>query len=56
MTNARTVLSEEIETTMRLIGVTALDQLTPEMVNSTVLERELPPALSIFNTPLRSKL
>ena len=52
-----TVLSEEIETTMRLIGVTDLSQLTPESVNCTTLERELPPTLSAFGTPpLRSKL
>lgn len=53
---AVTVLSEEIETTMRLIGVTDLSQLTPEMVNCTILERELPLALSAFSSPLRSKL
>jgi L-lactate dehydrogenase (cytochrome) len=52
-----TVLSEEIETTMRLIGVTNLSQLTPDLVNCTILERELPPTLSAFGTPpLRSKL
>jgi hypothetical protein len=51
-----TVLSDEIETTMRLIGVTDLSQLTPEMVNCTILERELPPTLSAFSSPLRSKL
>ncbi len=50
------VLSEEIETTMRLIGVTSLDQLTPNYVNATILERELPPAISAFAPPLRSKL
>lgn len=36
------VLSEEIETTMRLIGITSLEQLNPSYVNTTVLERELP--------------
>jgi hypothetical protein len=52
-----TVLSEEIETTMRLIGVTDLSQLTPDFVNCTILERELPPTLTSFSAPpLRSKL
>ena len=52
-----TVLSEEIETTMRLIGVTDLSQLTPDLVNCTILERELPPTLRSFSAPpLRSKL
>jgi hypothetical protein len=35
------VLSEEIETTMRLIGVTSLEQLNPSYVNTTLLELEL---------------
>jgi len=36
------LLSEEIETTMRLLGVTALDQLNKRCVKSTILTRELP--------------
>jgi L-lactate dehydrogenase (cytochrome) len=53
------VISEEIETTMRLIGVTGLDQLTPHYVNTTILEQELPPTLGPqewFKGPLKSKL
>ncbi|KIW45054.1 uncharacterized protein PV06_03475 [Exophiala oligosperma] len=36
------LLSEEIETTMRNMGVTSLDQLNPSYVNTKILERELP--------------
>jgi len=36
------VLSDEIETSMRLLGVTSLDQLDEFCVNTTVLERDLP--------------
>lgn len=35
------VLSDEIETTMRLIGATSIDQLNPAMVNTKRLELEL---------------
>ena len=43
------MLSDEVETTMRLIGVTSLEQLTPDYVNTTVLERELPPRVGQMN-------
>ena len=36
------LLSDEIETTMRLLGVTSLDQLDPSYLNCKVLEQELP--------------
>jgi isopentenyl diphosphate isomerase/L-lactate dehydrogenase-like FMN-dependent dehydrogenase len=36
------VLSEEIETSMRNMGVNSLDQLNPSYVNSKILEMELP--------------
>lgn len=52
---AALVLSDEIETTMRLLGVTSLTQLRPEMVNAEVLVRELPAHLSPFASS-RSKL
>ena len=35
------VLSEEIETTLRCMGVTSLDQLNPSFVNTKLLELEL---------------
>jgi len=35
------LLSEEIETTMRLLGVTSLDQLNERYVNYSLLLREL---------------
>ena len=44
---------------MRLIGVTSLAQLTPDYVNTTVLEKELPPSIGLldwYNAPLKSKL
>lgn len=44
---------------MRLIGVTSLDQLTPHYVNTTILEKELPPMIGPqewFNGPVKSKL
>jgi hypothetical protein len=57
----RTVLSEEIETTMRLIGVTSLDQLTPNYVNTNLLDPEIPDAVDWSDgrswiNRLRSKL
>jgi L-lactate dehydrogenase (cytochrome) len=39
------VLSEEIETTMRCMGITSLDQLNPSYVNTKVLEAEIPDRL-----------
>jgi L-lactate dehydrogenase (cytochrome) len=58
---SRTVLSEEIETTMRLIGVTSLDQLTPNYVNTKLLDPEIPDAVDwsdgrSWMDRLRSKL
>ena len=50
------VLSEEIETTMRLIGVTSLDQLSPKYVNTKRLEMELPDAADVLDDGLWSKL
>lgn len=41
---------------MRLLGVTALDQLNPDFVNTTVLERDLPSELRAFPSALKSKL
>jgi L-lactate dehydrogenase (cytochrome) len=35
------VLSDEIETTMRLLGVTSLDELTVHHVNSRELEQAI---------------
>jgi isopentenyl diphosphate isomerase/L-lactate dehydrogenase-like FMN-dependent dehydrogenase len=51
-------MSEEIETTMRLIGVTSLDQLNPSYVDTSILERDLPQQLpfSQAELKLRSKL
>ncbi|KIW81109.1 hypothetical protein Z517_04132 [Fonsecaea pedrosoi CBS 271.37] len=48
------ILSDEIESTMRLMGVTALDQLTPDHVNARQLENELPRRLLGFEA--RSRL
>jgi L-lactate dehydrogenase (cytochrome) len=45
--NARTkltgfaVLAEEVEITMKMLGVSSLDQLRPEMVNTTRLLNEM---------------
>ena len=36
------LLSDEIETTMRLLGVNSLDELNPSYLNCSILERELP--------------
>lgn len=47
------VLSEEIETTMRLIGVTSLDQLNPSYVDTTILERDIPQRLPSVEAELR---
>ena len=35
------MLSDEIETTMRLLGVTVLDQLNDYYINTSVLENEI---------------
>jgi L-lactate dehydrogenase (cytochrome) len=35
------VLSDEIETTMRLLGVTSLDQLNEFYINTSAVESEL---------------
>lgn len=50
------VLSEEIETTMRLIGVTRLEQLNPSYVDTTILERDLPQQLYTETGVWKSKL
>ncbi|KAF2456080.1 FMN-dependent dehydrogenase-domain-containing protein [Lineolata rhizophorae] len=42
------ILRDEIENQMRLIGVTSLDQLNLESINTTILEQELPRSLSAF--------
>lgn len=47
----RTVLSAEIQTTMRLMGVTDINQLDARYVNTKLLERELPDEL--FTQPKR---
>jgi L-lactate dehydrogenase (cytochrome) len=39
------VLSDELETSMRLLGVTKLSELRPDMVNATRLERYIAPSL-----------
>jgi L-lactate dehydrogenase (cytochrome) len=48
------VLSDEVETTLRLLGVTSLDQLSPDFVNTTMLDWEIPGSLRAFQT--RSRL
>lgn len=58
---SHTVLSEEIETTMRLIGVTSLDQLNPNYVNTKLIDVEVPDAVDwsegrSWISRLRSKL
>ncbi|KAJ9625973.1 hypothetical protein H2204_010272 [Knufia peltigerae] len=50
------LLSDEIQTTMRLLGATELGQLGPEMVNSTILENRLPQYLSFFKSSSSPKL
>lgn len=54
-----TVLSDEIETTMRCMGVTTLEQLNPSYVNTKKLELELPDDLRLgasWTELIRSKL
>ena len=50
------VLSDEIETSMRLMGVTALNQLDEYYVNTSVLERDLPQRIRAEETNISSKL
>ena len=50
------VLSDEIETTMRLLGVTSLCELNEDHVNTVILEKELPKRLSAFPISRKSKL
>lgn len=52
----RTVLSEEIECTMRLMGVTDFSQLSPEYLNYSILEQEMPNHLTAFRKQMGSKL
>jgi isopentenyl diphosphate isomerase/L-lactate dehydrogenase-like FMN-dependent dehydrogenase len=42
------VLSDELETAMRLLGVTSLDQLKPDMVNTRMLDPIIMTSLSSF--------
>jgi isopentenyl diphosphate isomerase/L-lactate dehydrogenase-like FMN-dependent dehydrogenase len=35
------VLAEEVEITMKMLGVSSLDQLRPEMINTSRLENEM---------------
>lgn len=35
------VLSEELATAMKLLGITSLDQARPEMLNTTVMLNEM---------------
>lgn len=48
-------MSEEIETTMRLIGVTSLDQLNPSYVDTTILERDISQQQPFTESELRLK-
>ncbi|EXJ56254.1 uncharacterized protein A1O5_12710 [Cladophialophora psammophila CBS 110553] len=50
------LLSDEIETTMRLLGVTDLGQLGPEMVNCRALEEQLPTSLKSFHAEPRARI
>lgn len=50
------VLSDEVETTMRLLGINSLSELNEDHVNTMILERELPRKLSAFPSPRGSKL
>jgi hypothetical protein len=50
------VLSDEVETTMRLLGINSLSELNEDHVNTTILERELPRKLSAFPSQRGSKL
>ncbi|OAL39440.1 hypothetical protein AYO20_01310 [Fonsecaea nubica] len=50
------MLSDEIETTMRLLGVTELSQLDPHCINYTALERDLPQEVRAVQTGRQFKL
>jgi len=50
------LLSEEIETAMRLMGVTSLDQLSKKYVNTVALERDLESAVEEYVPSRRSKI
>lgn len=50
------LLSDEIETTMRLLGVHSLSELNEEHVNTMILEKEVPKRLSAFAALRGSKL
>jgi L-lactate dehydrogenase (cytochrome) len=39
--NSIPVLAEEVEITMKMLGVSSLDQLRPEMINTTRLQNEM---------------
>lgn len=51
-----TVMNDEIQTSMRLMGVTSLEQLNPSYVNTSLLEQELPRFLDIPGRSATSKL
>lgn len=40
-TNCVVVISDEIETTMRLMGVTSLDQLNDYYINTSAIENDI---------------
>ncbi|KAK4935993.1 hypothetical protein LTR10_023040 [Elasticomyces elasticus] len=50
------ILSDEIETAMRLLGVTDLDQLNPHYVNCSLLAKELPENVTPTNPMRQHKL
>ena len=50
------MLSDEIETTMRLMGVTDLNQLDELYVNTSLLSQELPHKIRQEHSESRSKL
>jgi hypothetical protein len=39
--NTRAVIAEELEITMKMLGVSSLDQLGPDMVNTSRLANEM---------------
>ena len=47
------VISEELETCMRLIGATSLSQLDPSFVNTKRLQLELVDRLESLDSPLQ---
>ncbi len=47
------LINDEVQTTLRLLGVTSLEQLTEYYVNTSVLEKELPQRIDLHE---RSKL